>query len=761
MLRLYLTNLRCSPPYFCRRNMRIVSCIIFLTLFGNLYFSKAQNVRLKNADRHPIEGATVLYASLNQPEKNTIVFSNSKGEAWVIGVPMPLIRRVMMVGYLDRTDTLMTPTNNEEIILTSAPKYMGEVTITGNHLPGYQKDAVVPVQVLKTQDIEKRGAVTVKDLLSQELNIRVGYDPALGSSMTMQGTGGEHIKILIDGVPVIGRQNGNIDLGQLNLSNVERVEVVRGPMSVLYGTDALGGVINIITKTPEKSQWNAIANGFYESTGQYNTDASVNIGLKSTTIAVNGGRNFFDGWDPEHPDARAQLWNPREQYFTNIKLTQSINTLKLGLQSSWFTEKVIDKDNPLITPYFAVSFDKYYYTTRYNHQITAEKKFKNRGALNFSGAYSTYEYIKNTMRKDMVMLAEELTADPGDDDTTRFHAIFSRATYVWADPKTRWSVLGGVDVNNESGQGKKIDNSTHQMTDVAAYASIDYKPIDRITLRPAVRAIYNSQFDAPFVPSFNMLIKISGSWSLRSSYSRGYRAPSLKEQYLYFVDNGIHNVRGNPNLQPEHSNQVMAGVEYRKTGQDILFTVEPCFFYNDIRHKISLIQVDQNSTLYTYVNLDRFNTRGVEIKSRFLHKQYALNAGFAYTGTYGTFQGDIEQPEIAWYPEVTLSGDYTIRKTKTVASILWKYNGERPIYLIDGNNTIHRFQNESYQMLDASVRQLFFHDRVGISLGLRNILNITNVRATSAGGAHNSGGDGTAMVAMGRSVFTKLTYTFK
>lgn len=761
MLSNNLTNLRKGSLYFCRRNMRIISCTLFLILFGNLYFSKAQNVRLKNADRQPIEGATVIYASLNAPEKSTVVFTNSKGEAWVIGFPLPMIRRVLMVGYLERTDTLTNASNVQELILTTAPKYMGEVTITGNHLPGYQKDAVVPVQVLKAQDIEKRGAVTVKDLLTQELNIRVGYDPALGSSMTMQGTGGEHIKILVDGVPVIGRQNGNIDLGQLNLSNVERVEVVRGPMSVLYGTDALGGVINIITKTPEKSQWNASVTGFYESTGQYNTDAAVNLGLKSTTFAINGGRNFFDGWDPEHPDARAQLWNPREQYFATFKMTQSIRNLRIGLQSSWFTEEVINKANPLITPYYAVAYDQYYNTTRYNHQITAEQKFRNRGTLNFSGAFSSYEYIKNTMRKDMVALAEELTADPGDDDTTKFHAIFSRATYVWADPKTRWSVLGGIDFNNESGQGKKIDNATHQMTDVAAYASIDYKPIDKITIRPAVRAIYNSQFDAPFVPSLNMLVKITSAWNARASYSRGYRAPSLKEQYLYFVDNGIHNVRGNPNLRPETSDQVIASIEYRKPGQDMLLTIEPCFFYNDIRNKISLIQVDQSSTLYTYVNLDQFNTRGVEIKSRYLHKQYCLNAGVAYTGTKGTFEGDIEQPAIAWYPEITLSGDYTIKKTKTVASVLWKYNGERPIYLIDADNNIHRFTNESYQNLDASVRQQFLKDRVSLTLGLRNIFNITSVRAMSSGGAHSGGNDGAAMVAMGRSVFTKLTYTFK
>jgi len=80
-------------------------------------------------------------------------------------------------------------------------------------------------------------------MLSTELNIRTTHDGALGSSLTMQGLGGEHIKILVDGVPVIGRENGNIDLDQINLQNVDHIEVINGPMSVVYGSNALAGVI--------------------------------------------------------------------------------------------------------------------------------------------------------------------------------------------------------------------------------------------------------------------------------------------------------------------------------------------------------------------------------------------------------------------------------------------------------------------------------------------------------------------------------------
>ncbi|MBL7923517.1 MAG: hypothetical protein JNL88_04900, partial [Bacteroidia bacterium] len=140
--------------------------LVFAFLFLGLYFSKAQNVRLRNADRQVLEGAVVVFASLPESSKSAMVISNNKGEAWVIGVPFPLIRRINLMGYMERTDTITAATGLEEITLTKAPTSLGEVTITGNHIPGYQRDAVVPVQVLKTADIEKRGAVTVRDLLA-------------------------------------------------------------------------------------------------------------------------------------------------------------------------------------------------------------------------------------------------------------------------------------------------------------------------------------------------------------------------------------------------------------------------------------------------------------------------------------------------------------------------------------------------------------------------------------------------------------------
>merc|ERR1711965_356759 len=96
-------------------------------------------------------------------------------------------------------------------------------------------------------------AVTLKDVLVNQNNIRVAQDNVLGSSMSLQGMSGQNIKILIDGIPVIGRLNGNIDISQINLNTIERIEIIEGPLSVNYGTDALAGTINLISQKNKKN----------------------------------------------------------------------------------------------------------------------------------------------------------------------------------------------------------------------------------------------------------------------------------------------------------------------------------------------------------------------------------------------------------------------------------------------------------------------------------------------------------------------------
>ena len=752
MVSRFVTNRPENRLYF--RNVIKRGLIInVLILLFTLHFSKAQGLKIKSSDGKPLEGAVVLFASIagHQAEAR---FTDNEGEVKVPSFPYPMIRKVNLIGFVQHIDTVKTVSEAVAgIQMKSANVNFDEVTVTGSYIPGYQSNSVYNIDVINSKEIEQRAANNVKDLLSQEMNVNIANDGVLGSSMSIQGTGGQNVKFLIDGVPVIGRQNGNIDISQLNLSNIERVEIVKGPMSVLYGSDALGGVVNLITKTSSDQKLTGSLTGYYENVGHYNLDANVGWGFKKRSLSLDIGRNFFAGWS-EYDSLRSQQWHPKEQYYGNFKYSGTVNGYKMILQSSIYDEKVINKGDPIITPYFAYANDQNYLTRRISNAFSTDKRINDKSSWQMNLSYSYYRYVKNSYIKNMVDLTDQLTADPGDDDTTTMNGFFGRTVYNH-NFSEKFVLLTGVDVNYEGAKGKKIDNSTHSMTDVAAYASLDYKPIENLTLRPSLRGIYNSQFNAPLVPSLNVLFKACNTLSVRASWSKGFRAPSIKEQYLYFVDIS-HNVRGNSDLIAEKSDNYNLSLEFKKAFGKRVFSVEPGVFYNNIFDQISLVEADANTALYTYINLDEFISKGGDVKARFVTDRFQITGGAAYTGTWSTYEGDLAQPETAWYSEFNSSADYKFTKLNFTVSAYWRYIGEKPVYLLDGSNSLVRTMNQSYQLVDFSVRKPMLKNHVTLTTGVKNIMDITNVRSAVSGGAHSGGNEGTTAIGMGRSYFVKL-----
>jgi len=127
-----------------------------------------------------------------------------------------------------------------------------DVVVTAQYAPTDSRNALQEIRTITKETIKRRGANNLEQLLSFETNIRINQDAVLGSSMSLGGIGGQNVKIMIDGVPVIGRLNGNVDLSQINLNQVERVEIVEGPLSVYYGTDALNLEFLLKSKIEEK-----------------------------------------------------------------------------------------------------------------------------------------------------------------------------------------------------------------------------------------------------------------------------------------------------------------------------------------------------------------------------------------------------------------------------------------------------------------------------------------------------------------------------
>lgn len=748
--------------YFCRLTMDWSRLLLAFLLCGSSL--QAQSLRVVDERNLPIEGVVAEVRTLSGSGQDWYVLSDRNGNmALPAEAGWPLVSKISHLAFQTRIDTIFKPVNEFTVLkLQKAARQLDEVAITGNLSAAYQSEAIVKTEVLTAGEFRRRGAVTVNDVLSRELNMRVGMDPALGSSLSMQGMGGEHIKILVDGVPVIGRMNGNIDLGQLNLNNVERMEIVRGPQSVLYGSDALGGVINLITRRPSQGTWSARLNSYVESIGQYNLDGAASLSGKSTTFDVNGGRNFFDGWNPPGTNAvRSFLWNPREQVMGQAALTIKGKSARVRIQSGLFSEQVFDRSEPVITPYYAYAIDQVYRTERSSHVLSLDHDFNPFSRINAVGSYSRYRYVRNTLRKDMVSMNEQLTSDPADDDTTRFSAFFARSTWTKSHAGKRWELLSGFDLNYETGEGSRIGDVDRTMTDLGVYSSLVYTPVKGLVLRPSMRLIFNSRFEAPPVPGMHIKWDAASTISIRGSWSRGYRAPSLKELYLMFVDNGLHNIRGNEQLSAERSHNIQLAAEWRKAFGKHVFVIEPTIFYNLVTDKIALLQFEQTSTLYTYRNIDRFSTKGTEFRVRYASGRNTFSYGVSVTGTESTVNGIDLQSSAAWFTEHSFSAEHRLIRTGTSFSLFVKHNGTQPVFLTNESGAIRRFDNPAFTLLDASVQQSLLGEKLQLSGGAKNLLGVTNIVNSGVAGVHSNLSSGSTPVATGTSFFLKLTWLIR
>jgi len=300
------------------------------------------------------------------------------------------------------------------------------------------------------------------ELLANELNIRINQDAILGSGLTIRGLSGNNVKILVDGIPVIGRMGGNIDLSQLNLYNVDHVEMVEGPMSTTYGSNALAGAINIITKENRRNRLEAGLHSYYESVGVYNLDGNISLKRKKNTFGLTVGRNFFSGFSVVD-SLRSQLWKPKEQYNGELAYSYQTGNMKLKYQASAMTERLLQKGD-LLPPYFETAFDSWFKTLRLVNRMEIKDKISGRFSYSVLGSYSYYSREKETFFKDLTNLEEVLSGNASDQDTTWFDASVLRAVSEYSF-NTRISLQAGLDINYEQTGGKRIENKKQHVGD--------------------------------------------------------------------------------------------------------------------------------------------------------------------------------------------------------------------------------------------------------------------------------------------------------
>jgi outer membrane receptor for ferrienterochelin and colicins len=699
-------------------------------------------------DNTPLPLAFIVLKSLGNGLSQKSV-SNQSGMIEVpVSFSLPIEIKVNYLGYIYFIDTIRGM-ETFVVKLQKDARYLKEAIITDPLSIRQNSQSVQKFQVLDAKIIEQMAAINLKDVLTNQLNFRISQDNATGSSnLSLQGIGGQNVKILIDGVPIIGRVFDQVDLAQLNLNNIERIEIVEGPLSVSYGTNALAGVINIVTKKQTGKKLEVGITSYNESNRTHNNFAFVNISGPKLSGQLNVGRNFFGGWSLKETD-RTWDWNLKEQYYTRAQFFYNIKAWELNYRLEGMHEKLKDRGTPNI--YGEKAIDEYFFTNRLDNILQINGKIKGRLPLQTIVVYNIYNRLREKRIKDLISLTETKTDNPQDLDTTSFKAATIRSVFQGKKSKLSW--LAGLDLTYEWGSGGRIKEGGAAVGDFAAFTSSELAVNKKFQIRGGIRAAYHTLYNAPLIPSLQMVYSTKLKWLYRASWAKGFRAPTLKELYLNFVD-ANHQVYGSANLEPEKSDNFQAGVEHKWNRTGSLLKVELNLFYNDIRNKIDLLIISPTEGSYT--NFGSFNSMGGNWRLTYNCKNFGNQLGLSYTGIKNSgFQSSSKN--FNWTPEIQFNTNYKFEKRRWVLSLFVKYNGA--VKQVNSNletNEQSTFKTNPYTWMDFNViRQ--FKNGLTLGFGVKNLLNITNVSSTLVSGVHSQSGSGIS-IGTGRTYYLKMDY---
>lgn len=426
------------------------------------------------------------------------------------------------------------------------PVNMNTIVVTGTRTPKLLKDTPVQTRVITSDQIVRSGAANIGDLLQAELPaIEFSYSMNQQTSLNMQGFGGMSVLILVDGERLAGETLDNVDYARLGMDNVQRVEIVKGAASSLYGSNALGGVVNIITKAAAEpwavaldtryGSHNALRNGAKVSFRQGRVNSVTQFRHASQDATYLGPSIGLDG-------------RPKEN-FLYANCTYSL-TERLGI-------KISDKID-------LVAKGGYYFRER-DYMETMRNRYRDfSGGLRMNYHIDPRNYLEVSYNFDQYDKSNFYTEKQKDIRNYSNIQNSVRALFNHTFDGGHILTAGGDAMNDHLSSYQFEGNARYDMTSADAFVQFDWQVVRQVSIVGGARLDYFSGKDRLRLSPKVAVMYRPGNFALRGSYAGGFRAPTLKEMHMAFDMGSIFWIYGNPDLRSETSHNLMLSGEYSR-----------------------------------------------------------------------------------------------------------------------------------------------------------------------------------------------------
>ena len=501
------------------------------------------------------------------------------------------------------TCTLPLSAQNE----TTLSEKLEEVVVTATGTPHTLKDVPVQTEIISRRQIEQLGAASFEDILSQ---LSAGFDfnaGDMGSQMTLNGLGNNYILIMIDGKRLNGDNGGENDLGRIDPHNIDHIEIVKGAGSALYGSDAMAGVINVITRHHDDQALyleNTTRGGSYMDLRQHN---SIGFSVGRFTSLTTFQMQHTDGWQNTAEEDPAQteyhIFDSRNKtvnMYTNGQIGQRItytpsDRLSFEADGYLYRKRIFRPTNGRHPSCDVNTFDMKYRDA--GASFGSEYKLKGTDRITLDISWDRHAYYYHYT---------DTTLEEGYDPNgkyTPYYPYFPDQEHLQSDQQRTMAELKGVfslPYGNLLSAGAeyrfdylhapmRVKGGRANDWTTALYLQDEYTGVNWLNITAGIRLIENKAFGFHATPKISAMFKVA-DLRIRTGWSRGFKSPTPKEQgyhYLRTMGATTFFYMGNPDLKPQTSDYLSAGVEFSRGG----FSASVTGYRNELYNMITLVNV--------------------------------------------------------------------------------------------------------------------------------------------------------------------------
>ncbi len=702
--------------------MRMKFIISYLLMFFCVAVAYSENDKITVLDKEnndPIPYANILFEGLQSAVKH-IKITSLDGSADNPVSEESLIE-ITFVGYKTITDTI---SNNESktYLMEQDLFNMEQVVVTGTKTRKALAKTPVLTKVVSNIELQEAGALTVLDALEFSMP-GVQFSPdGHGDNLQIQGLDNDYILVLVDGERMVGETRGNVNFNRLMAENIERIEIVNGASSVLYGSNAIGAVINIITAQNEAKPFEVRLGSRYSANNEMLLTSSAIFNQKRYSINFNGFRSSTDGYDLTPSTPASYTVDKNTDYSAKLKLGYDINdSFLLSAHGSYYQHEIT---NPVKSTKSTHDLNKNFSFGGKLSIISSERNsIELRGNTDIYNSYTVYEKKGDQKEKD---------------------SDYKYSTFLVTDAynlNEKFEIIGGVELNLESIYSLNLfgeeEGVTKKANDLNAILQVDYSVMEKLEFVAGFRHTYHSNYGNHFTPKLSMMYS-PGDFRFRGNISKGYKAPSLKELHYNFDHHGMFMIYGNPDLDPENASYASLSAEY--TYKRFNFSVNA--YYNSIKNKIeSVDRINSETDMLEkhYLNVSEALLQGFETYSSvYIFDNLVVKAGYAYSNA------EDESTGLQLYGNSKHSGTFalTYKKNRAKYPFSISLNGrassgrlyqEAETEIDDETGeeitTITRDESSAYTIWKITYNQNFkLSDKISsqIQLGVNNIFDYTD-----------------------------------